>query len=83
MYDKYFQANPIRIGARIPKHKGILLTGSVASGNPGVTMTFVNGSGNTFNTALTLTNSTTTIVPMQVYAIPSALPTGITAFYVN
>jgi hypothetical protein len=83
MYDKYFQANPITIGSRIPKHKGILLTGSVASGNPGVTMTFVNGSGSTFNTLMTFQNNHTSILPMQVYAIPSALPTGITAFYVN
>jgi hypothetical protein len=83
MYDKYSSANPITIGARIPKHKGILFTGSIGLGSPGVTMTFVNGSGNTFNTTVTFTNNTTFILPMQVYTIPSALQAGLTAFYIN
>ena len=81
MYDKYFQANPITIGSKIPKHKGILFSGALAAG-VGVTLSLVNGAGTTFNTAITV-NSSPFILPMQVYAIPSALPTGLTAFYVN
>jgi len=83
MYDKYFQANPITIGSKIPKHKGLLLTGSFGLGSNGITMTFVNISGSTFNTQLLFTANTTTILPMQVYALPTALPTGATAFYIN
>jgi hypothetical protein len=81
MYDKYFQANPITIGSKIPKHKGILFSVALAAGS-GVTLSLVNGAGATFNTAITV-NSTPFILPMQVYAIPSALPAGLTAFYVN
>ena len=83
MYDKYFQANPITIGSKIPKHKGIICAGAFGLGNNGVTMTFVNSSGNTFNTQLFFSANTTNIIPMQVYALPNALPTGCTAFYVN
>jgi len=81
MYDKYFQASPITIGSRIPKHKGLLISGALAAG-AGVTLSLVNGAGTTFNTAITV-NSTPFILPMQVYAVPFALPTGLTAFYVN
>jgi len=81
MYDKYFQANPITIGSKIPKHKGILFSGALAAG-VGVTLSLVNGTGTTFNAAITV-NSTPFILPMQVYAIPTALPSGLTAFYVN
>jgi len=81
MYDKYFQANPITIGSRIPKHKGILFSGGLAAG-AGVTLSMVNGSGATFNAAITF-NTTPNFFPMQVYAIPFALPSGVTAFYVN
>jgi hypothetical protein len=81
MYDKYSQANPITIGSKIPKHKGILFSGALAAG-AGVTLSMVNGAGATFNTAITV-NSTPFILPMQVYAIPTALPSGLTAFYVN
>ena len=81
MYDKYFQANPITIGSRIPKHKGLLISGITGAG-AGITFSLVNGTGTTFNTAITI-NSTPYILPLQVYAIPFALPTGATAFYVN
>jgi len=83
MYDKYFQANPITIGSKIPKHKGILVTGQAGIGQIGITMTFVNNSGSTFNTLMTFQNNHTSILPMQVYAIPSAPPTGCTAFYIT
>lgn len=81
MYDKYSQANPITIGSKIPKHKGILFSGALAAG-VGVTLSMVNRAGATFNTAITV-NSSPFILPMQVYAIPTALPSGLTAFYVN
>jgi hypothetical protein len=81
MYDKYFQASPITIGSRIPKHKGLLISGITGSG-AGITFSLVNGTGTTFNTAITF-NNTPLFFNMQVYAIPFALPTGATAFYVN
>jgi hypothetical protein len=81
MYDKYFQANPITIGSKIPKHKGILFSGALAAG-AGVTLSFFTRDGSTFNTAITV-NSTPFILPIELYAIPAALPTGLTAFYVN
>jgi|TARA_R110000868_G_scaffold8508_2_gene44007 hypothetical protein len=81
MYDKYFQATPITIGSKIPKHKGILFSGSLVAG-AGVTLSLVNTSGVTFNTVITFDN-TPNFFPMQVYAIPNTLPTGMTAYYVN
>lgn len=81
MYDKYSQANPITIGSKIPKHKGILFSGALAAG-AGVTLSLVKSSGGTFNTLVTF-NTTPNFFPMEVYAIPSALPAGLTAFYVN
>jgi len=81
MYDKYSQANPITIGSRIPKHKGILISG-ITGAAAGITFSLLNNVGSTFNTAITV-NSTPFILPLQVYAIPFALPTGATAFYVN
>jgi hypothetical protein len=79
MYDKYFQANPITIGSKLPKHKGILISGGAA----GVTMSvqFVTASGSTLTSILTV-NNTPFILNMQLYAL-NALPTGLTAFYVN
>lgn len=79
MYDKYFQATPITIGSKIPKHKGLLISGATLAG---ITMSvqFVNGSGNTFNTNLTFTNSPE-LLPFQIYAVNAF--NGLTGFYVN
>tara|TARA_R110000868_G_scaffold280048_1_gene540131 strand:- start:865 stop:1104 length:240 start_codon:yes stop_codon:yes gene_type:complete len=79
MYDKYFQANPITIGLKIPKHKGILFSG--ASAGAGVTLCLVSAGG-TFNTVLNF-NNTPVFFNIQVNTIPTALPTGLTAFYLN
>jgi hypothetical protein len=78
MYDKYFQANPITVGSKIPKHKGILISGGAA----GVTMSvhFVTSAGATLNSVLTV-NNTPYILPMQVYAVNAF--NGLTGFYVN
>ena len=78
MYDKYFQATPITTGSKIPKHKGILLSG----GATGVTLSvqLVNASGATFNATLTV-NNTPEILPMQVYAVNTF--NGLTGFYLN
>lgn len=78
MYDKYFQANPITTGSKIPKHKGILLSGGAA----GITFSaqFVNAGGNTFNATLTVA-TTPYILPMQVYAVNAF--NGLTGFYLN
>lgn len=81
MYDKYFQANPITIGTKIPKHKGILFSGGT-SGTPSFNVNFVNTSGITFTASLTI-NSSPFILPMQVFSIPSTLPTGLTGYLVN
>ena len=79
MYDKYFQANPITFGSRIPKHKGIMFSGG--SAGAGVTLCLVSA-GITFNTLITI-NSTPYILPLQVNTLPTALPLGLTAFYLN
>ena len=78
MYDKYSQANPITIGSKIPKHKGLLISG----GAVGVTMSvqFVNSAGATLTSILTV-NNTPYILPMQVYAVNTL--NGMTGFYVN
>jgi hypothetical protein len=78
MYDKYSQANPITIGSKIPKHKGLLISGGAA----GVTMSvqFVTLSGATLTSVLTVTTSPT-ILPIQVYAVNTL--NGMTGFYVN
>ena len=78
MYDKYFQATPITTGSKIPKHKGILLSGGAA----GVTFSaqLVNATGATFNAVLTV-NNTPYILPMQVYAVNAF--NGLTGFYLN
>lgn len=78
MYDKYSQANPITIGSKIPKHKGLLISG----GAVGVTMSvqFVNSAGTTLTSILTV-NNTPYILPMQVYAVNTL--NGMTGFYVN
>lgn len=78
MYDKYFQANPITTGSKLPKHKGLLVSG----GATGVTMSvqFVNYAGTTFNSVLTVTSSPY-ILNMQVYAVNTF--NGMTGFYIN
>ena len=76
MYDKYSQANPITIGSKIPKHKGLLISGGAA----GVTMSvqFVNSAGATLTSILT---TSPTILPIHVYAVNTL--NGMTGFYVN
>ena len=81
MYDKYFAANPITIGTKIPKHKGILFSGATAT-TPAITLNLINGLGNTFSGSLTV-NESPYIFPMQVFSIASALPAGVTAYYIN
>lgn len=78
MYDKYFQATPITVGSRIPKHKGLLISGGAA----GVTMSvqFVTSAGATLTSVLTV-NNTPYILPFQVYAVNTF--NGLTGFYVN
>jgi hypothetical protein len=78
MYDKYFQANSITTGSKIPKHKGILLSGGAA----GVTFSvqLLNQSGTTFNSTLTVSASPY-ILPIQVYAVNAF--NGLTGFYLN
>lgn len=81
MYDKYSKATPITIGSKIPTHKGILFsnTGNAA----GVTAHLYRGTGGTFSTLITVSASGAMILPVEVHTLPSSLPTGVTAFYVN
>lgn len=81
MYDKYFVANPITIGSKLPKHKGILFSGATST-TPAVTLHLINNNGGTFTVGLNV-NMSPYIFPMQVYSIPSALPTGLTAFHLS
>jgi hypothetical protein len=78
MYDKYFQANPITTGSKIPKHKGILISGGAAGTTLSVQLVNVNGA--TFNAVLAVTSSPE-ILPMQVYAVNTF--NGLTGFYLN
>lgn len=81
MYDKYHTLNSITLdGTSIPKHKGILI--SNPSATAGVTFYFKNISGNTFQSTLIVTTGSN-FLPIQVYGMPAALPTGCTAFYLN
>lgn len=81
MYDKYFVANPITIGSKLPKHKGILFSGATAT-TPAISLHLVNNNGNTFVASLNV-NLSPYIFPMQVYAVPSSLPTGVTAYHLS
>jgi len=81
MYDKYFQATPITIGSKIPKHKGILFSGGTA-GTPSFNVSMATSPGGTFSAALSV-NQSPYIFPFQVLTIPSTLPTGMTAYYIN
>lgn len=78
MYDKYFQANPITTGSKIPKHKGILIS---ANASTNISLNLVNVNGNTFAAGITFAAGPT-IFPMQVHSI-STIPAGVTAFYLN
>ncbi len=80
MYDKYFQANPITIGSRIPKHKGILFSGGTA-GTVSSTIHLVKVDGATAALGLVV-NQSPYILPMQVYTV-TALAPGVTAWYIN
>jgi hypothetical protein len=82
MYDKYSKATPITIGSKIPSHKGILFSNNTTT-NHGVTMHFYRGTGGTFSTALTVSASSSMVLPIEVHTIPTALQAGVTAFYVN
>lgn len=80
MYDKYFQANPITIGSRIPKHKGLLFSGGTA-GTVSSTIHLVKVDGATAALGLVV-NQSPYILPMQVYTV-TALAPGVTAWYIN
>ena len=80
MYDKYSKAALITIGSQIPKSsKGILVSnGTTVSG---ITVYFYQNGGTTFQGTLNFPANTTTVVPVEIHTIPSALPAGATAFY--
>ena len=80
MYDKYFQANPITVGSKIPKHKGILFSGGTAD-TVSSTIHLVKVDGATAALGLVV-NQSPYILPMQVYTV-TALAPGVTAWYIN
>jgi hypothetical protein len=82
MYDKYFIVNPVATdGTAIPKCKGMLV--NVSGASAGVTFHFRGAnSGNTLQTYLTFTTGAN-VLSIQPYSIPSNLPAGVTAFYLN
>lgn len=79
MYDKYFQANTITTGSKIPKHKGILVLGGTAGG-PTFSTQLLNQNGLTFNVTMSVTQSPQ-IIPMQVYAVNAF--NGLTGFWIS
>jgi len=78
MYDKYQNANKITVNAKIPKHKGILIT---ANADAHIPLSVYIGDGSTLSAGLTFAAGTT-ILPMEVYSITS-FPAGTTGFYLN
>ena len=79
MYDKYSKAAPITVGTQLPKgSKGLLVSASSAGG---ITMHFYQNGGTTFQATMHFLANTTTVFPVEVHTLPTALPTGITAFY--
>lgn len=81
MYDKYFQANPITIGSRIPKHKGILFSGGTPTTSTTSTIHVIEPDGSTGAFTL-LVNQSPYIFPLQVHTI-ATLASGMTAWYIN
>lgn len=82
MYDKYSTANPFPIGSKISKHKAILFSGATGLA-PNIDVHLIQGGCGATFTAKLFIDSSPYIFPMEVYAIPSALPTGVTAYYLN
>jgi hypothetical protein len=80
MYDKYNSLTPLpAAGTRIPKHKGILISSHTTGF---VRFDYLNVTGNTFTTGLTLTSGIS-ILPVEVYSLNTSLPAGVTAYYMN
>lgn len=80
MYDKYTSINPLpAAGTKMPKHKGILISAQDAAT---VRFQYENASGVTFTAGITF-SSGTSVLPIEVFALNTALPTGVTAFYLN
>jgi len=80
MYDKYNSLTPLpAAGTRIPKHKGILIS---SDSNGFVRFNYLNVTGNTFTTGLTL-SSGISILPVEVHSLNTSLPAGVTAYYIN
>jgi hypothetical protein len=83
MYDKYSKAAPITTGSKIPTHKGILFSNSNSGSPSGVTMHFYRATGGTFSTLIQIAPSGSMLLPIEVHTLPNALPSGVTAFYLN
>jgi hypothetical protein len=80
MYDKYNSLTPLpAAGTKLPKHKGILISAQDAST---VRFQYMNASGTTFTTGITF-SSGSSVLPIEIYALNTSLPTGVTGFYLN
>lgn len=80
MYDLYQSGNtlPVGTGARLPKHKGILLSSNTV-GN--ASFYFLNDQGNTFLAGLSFAAGVN-ILPVGVWSVQS-LASGLTAYRLN
>lgn len=81
MYDKYLKVTPITIGSQVKNNKGILFSNS-STNSAGVTMYLYSTSGTTLTTCMHVAPSGSSIFPVEVNAVPLALPNGITGFFV-
>lgn len=82
MYDKYNKVTTITAGTKSPIHKGILFSNSNSTAS-GVTLHFVSAPGVTFSALIQVAPSGSSLLPIEVHTVPSALPSGVTGFYVN
>lgn len=81
MYDKYFSGNTFTVnGSKLPKHKGILISGGTAT-TPTSSFYLLNSGGNTISVPIAI-NQSPYILPIQVYGV-NTLAAGLTAYYLN
>ena len=80
MYDLYQLGNtlPVGTGARLPKHKGILMSSSSAAG---ASFYFYNDQGNTFLAGLSFAAGIE-ILPIEVWSV-QGIAAGQTAYRLN
>lgn len=76
MYDKYNSLIPFSVGSKLPKHKGIVISGSGAS-----LVTEVFNHNGTTGAATFAIQTGVTILPIQFYAVTNL--NGLTGWLLN